>query len=240
MSFDEMYDELVHAEFLSDAVHDPARRGAHGPIRATFAASRLRSIMVITSGGLLFAGLGAFLGGLGGEFAVSPAGAHALTSSQRIEPLSAAPASSASHVAAPPAPSASPAGSGPVTSAPFGQVSDSTTSASGIASSSGGNGVSAPVPSTATGGGTTSGSSGGTGGSSGGSGGTTPVTTSPAPTSPVTQIVSGTGLSGVTSGLTQTITGVVGSTTVPGTDLSTVTDPLTGVVTSVTSGLLGG
>ena len=40
--------------------------------------------------------------------------------------------------------------------------------------------------------------------------------------------------------ITQTVSGVTGSVSVPGTDLSPVTDPLTGTVTGLTSGLLGG
>jgi hypothetical protein len=83
MSFDEMYDELVHAEFLAGAVNAPPRRGAHAALKATMSASRLRSIILVTSGGLAFAALGSFLGGLGGEFAVTPAGAHALTTTER-------------------------------------------------------------------------------------------------------------------------------------------------------------
>ncbi len=80
MSFDEMYDETVHAEFLSGAVDDPAH-GADAAARAIFGTPRRRSIAVIASGGLAFAALGAFLGGLGSDVAVSPAAAHPLTTS---------------------------------------------------------------------------------------------------------------------------------------------------------------
>jgi hypothetical protein len=254
MSFDEMYDELVHAEFLADAVNRAPRRGAHGPIRATFTATRLRSIALITSGGLAFAALGAFLGGLGGEFAVSPAAAHALTSSQRTMALSPNPGGAAFHAAAT-ALSAAPGGSGPITAATGNGASGQSTSALGLPSSTGGTSPAAPVSSitsgasgSSTGGGSTGGSSSGgstggssTGGSSSGStGGGSTGSTSTDPTSTVTQIVSSTGLSGVTTDLSQTLNGVVGSVAVPGTDLSTVTDPLTGVVSGVTSGLLGG
>jgi hypothetical protein len=255
MSFDEMYDELVHAEFLDGALNVPPRRGAHAAIKATMSASRLRSIALITSGGLAFAALGAFLGGLGGGFSVTPAGAHALTSSQRNMALSAAPGAAA-FAAGKAAPSAAPGGSGPLAAAASGVgASGRSTSAPAISSSTGGSSLSAPVSavtSAGSNGGTTGGSSTGgssTGGSSsggsstggtGGTGGTTTGPTTPAPTSPVTGIVSGVGLSGVSTDLTQTLNGVVGSVTAPGTDLSPVTNPLTGVVSGVTSGLLGG
>jgi hypothetical protein len=250
MSFDEMYDELVHAEFLDGALNVPPRRGAHAAIKATMSASRLRSIALITSGGLAFAALGAFLGGLGGGFSVTPAGAHALTSSQRNMALSAAPGAAA-FAAGKAAPSAAPGGSGPLAAAASGVgASGRSTSAPAISSSTGGSSASAPVSavtSAGSNGGTTGGSSTGgssSGGSStggtGGTGGTTTGPTTPAPTSPVTGIVSGVGLSGVSTDLTQTLNGVVGSVTAPGTDLSPVTNPLTGVVSGVTSGLLGG
>jgi hypothetical protein len=245
MSVDEMYDELVHAEFLAGAVNTPPRRGAHAAIKATMSSSRLRSIALVTSGGLAFAAIGAFLGGLGGEFAVTPAGAHALTTTQKNMALSAAPAAAFSAAAAQ---SAALHGLGPATAtAGNDRGAGGSASAPFTPSSTGTSTTAAPVSSTSststggssTGGSGTSGS--GTGGSSsGGSGGTTTGSTPPAPTSPVTQIVGQAGLSGVTTDLTQTLSGVVGSVSAPGTGLSTVTNPLTGVVNGVTSGLLGG
>ena len=86
MSFDEMYDETVHAEFLSGAVNDTPRHGADAAARAIFGTPRRRSIAVIASGGLAFAALGAFLGGLGSDVAVSPAAAHPLTTSHLSVP----------------------------------------------------------------------------------------------------------------------------------------------------------
>jgi hypothetical protein len=86
MSFEEMYDETVHAVFLSGAVNDTPRHGADAAARAIFGTPRLRSIAVIASGGLAFAALGAFLGGLGSDVAVSPAAAHPLTTSHRSVP----------------------------------------------------------------------------------------------------------------------------------------------------------
>jgi hypothetical protein len=86
MSFEEMYDETVHAEFLSGAVNGTPRHGADAAARAIFGTPRRRSIAVIASGGLAFAALGAFLGGLGSDVAVSPAAAHPLTTSQRSVP----------------------------------------------------------------------------------------------------------------------------------------------------------
>jgi hypothetical protein len=139
MSFDEMYDQPVHAEFLSGAVNGPLRRGADAAGRAIFGTPRLRSIAVIASGGLAFAALGAFLGGLGSDVAVSPAAAHPLTTSH----LSAPRGSAAFGPANPPfragtlAQAVVPAGSGAVTpstsndSSPVGAASAPVTTVGG-------------------------------------------------------------------------------------------------------------
>src|ERR1700722_10130809 len=74
MSFDELYDEMVHDEFRPAAKAATSRRGAH----AAPPPSRTRTITMIATGGVACAVVGALLGGLGGEFGVSPATAHAI------------------------------------------------------------------------------------------------------------------------------------------------------------------
>jgi hypothetical protein len=223
MSFDEMYDELVHAEFLPNAVHDPPHRGADAAARAIFGTSRFRSIALITSGGLAFAALGAFLGGLGSNFAVSPASAHPLTTSHRSVPLvAAAPGPvNRSFRAGTPAPAVVPVGSGAVTpsttndNSPVGAASAPVTTRAG---DSGG----APRPASVTGG--------------------TTIPTVPLPIGappPVTQIVSQLGLSSAVAGLGQTVTGIASSVPAPSSGLAAVTTPLTGVVNDLTSSLAG-
>jgi hypothetical protein len=224
MSFDEMYDELLHAEFLPDAVHDPAHQGADAAAGAIFGTSRFRSIALITSGGLAFAALGAFLGGLGSNFAVSPAAAHPLTTSHRSVPLAAASAPvNRSFRAGTLAPTVVPAGSGAVTpsttndNSPVGAASAPVTT---IVGDRGG----APRPASVTGG--------------------IPIPTVPLPIAappPVTQL----GLSGAVAGLGQTVTGIASSVPgpssvpAPSSGLAAVTTPLTGVVNDVTSSLAG-
>jgi hypothetical protein len=211
MSFDEMYDELVHAEFLSGAVNDPPRRrGAHAPLKATFAASRLRSIALVASGGLACAAAGAFLGGLGGEFAVTPAAAHALTNSHRSVSLAAA-ANSAFHLGNTAA-LAAPFRSAPVPGSVGNNAVQSGAPASGSTVGDGvpGGASSVQVP-------TTSGSTT-TSTTTPGGGGTTPTT----PTSPVTPVVTDVtdGLSGETTNLNQALNGIVNSLSTSGTGLS--------------------
>jgi hypothetical protein len=215
MSFDEMYDETVHAEFLSGAVNDTPRHGADAAARAIFGTPRRRSIAVIASGGLAFAALGAFLGGLGSDVAVSPAAAHPLTTS---------------HVSFPPGSALGPANPPfrastllqavvPATSndgPPVGAASAPLTTVGG--GSSGG----APLPSPVTDGPT--------------------IPAMPLPTAapaPAPQIVSQLGLSSAVAGLGQTVTGIANSVPAPNSGLAAVTTPLTGVVTNLTSSLTG-
>jgi hypothetical protein len=97
-SFDEMYDHMLHEEFAPDRPEaKPERRAG---------LARYRSAALVAAGGLACATVGALLGGLGGYFTLSPAGAHAVTSSSRDLPLSSA-VDSASH--APGVASAAPA-----------------------------------------------------------------------------------------------------------------------------------
>ncbi len=110
MSFDEMHDERRMAESSSAGTHaadapihveldapaeahtDPtavedAPAGAEGP--TGFA--RYRNATLVGAGGLAFAAVGAFLGGLGGYVAVNPVAAHNLASStSRDQSLAAA------------------------------------------------------------------------------------------------------------------------------------------------------
>jgi len=222
MSFEEMYDETVHAEFLSGAVNDTPRHGADAAARAIFGTPRLRSIAVIASGGLAFATLGAFLGGLGSDVAVSPAAAHPLTTSHRSVP----PGSAAIGPTNPPfragtwAQALVPGGSGAVTPSttndglPVGAASAPVSTVGGAASGG------APLPPPVT------------------DGATTPAVPLPiAAPPPVTQIVSQLGLSGAVAGLGQTVTGIASSIPAPNSGLAAVTTPLTGVVTNLTSRL---
>jgi hypothetical protein len=225
MSSDEMYDETaVHAGFLSGAVNGTPRHGVDAAARAVFGPNRLRSIAVIASGGLAFAALGAFLGGLGSEVAVSPAAAHPLTSSH----LNVPPGSAALVPANPPfragtwPQAAVPAGSGaatPSTSNDGSPVAAASASASAT-SVSGGPSDGGPLLHPVT------------------DGATIPAVPLPiAAPQPVTQIVSQLGLSGAVAGLGQTVTGIASSIPAPNSGLATVTTPLTGVVTNLTSSL---
>jgi hypothetical protein len=96
MSFDEMYDEMLHDEFSSSGRHQAVAAVAE-PEVAVLAAStsrgrhaaaeearaerprgfqRYRTAGLVGAGGLACAAAGAFLGGLGGYFTISPAAAH--------------------------------------------------------------------------------------------------------------------------------------------------------------------
>ncbi len=94
MSFDEMYDEMLHDEFRSRGVSrgkhaapETAGEGHEGPRGI----SRYRSAAMVGAGGLACAAVGAFLGGLGGYFTVNPAAAHSVASSSTTDqPLAAA------------------------------------------------------------------------------------------------------------------------------------------------------
>ena len=219
MSFDEMYDQPVHAEFLSGAVDDPPH-GTDAAARTIFGTPRLRSIAVITSGGLAFAALGAFMGGLGSDVAVSPAAAHSLTTSHESVPLG----------SASPGPTNPPFRFGTLALGPVG--SDAVTPPT----TNDGSPVGAAwAPVTTVGGGASRGGplpAGVVGGI------TTPAVPLPiAAPPPVTQIVSQLGLSGAVAGLGQTVTGIASSVPAPNSGLAAVTTPLTGVVTNVTSSL---
>jgi hypothetical protein len=222
MSFEEMYDETVHAEFLSGAVNDTPSQGANAAARAIFGTPGLRSIAVIASGGLAFAALGAFLGGLGSDVAVSTAAANPLTTSHRNVP----PGSAAFGPANPPfragtlAQAVVAAGSGAVTpstsndGSPVGAASAPVTTAGGWSIG----GVPPPPPVT--------------------DGPTIPAAPLPiAAPAPVSQIVSQLGLSGAVAGLGQTVTGIASSIPAPNSGLAAVTAPLTGVVSNLTSSL---
>ena len=98
MSFDETYDEMLHDEFSSRGKHQAkaaaaepeptggASRGRHAAAEEaetqTGAAERPRGLQryrtagLVGAGGLACAAAGAFLGGLGGYFTISPAAAH--------------------------------------------------------------------------------------------------------------------------------------------------------------------
>ncbi len=102
MSFDEMYDEMLHDEFSSRGKHqaktaaveaEPApvqstSRGRHAAAEEAGTDSverprgfqRYRTAALVGAGGMACAAAGAFLGGLGGYFTISPAAAHAVAS----------------------------------------------------------------------------------------------------------------------------------------------------------------
>lgn len=100
MSFDEMYDEMLHDEFSSSGKHQ-AQAGAVEPVESTsrgrHAAAdgaerprgfqRYRTAALVGAGGLACAAAGAFLGGLGGYFSISPAAAHQVGASTITQDL---------------------------------------------------------------------------------------------------------------------------------------------------------
>jgi|GEM_PF-2540937 hypothetical protein len=222
MSSDEMYDETVHAEFLPGAVDGPPRHGADAAARAIFGTPRLRSIAVIASGGLAFAALGAFLGGLGSDVAVSPAAAHPLTTSH----LSLPPGNGAPGPANPPfragtlAQALLPAGSGALTPSTSNDSSPAGAASAPVTTVGGGSSGGGPLPPGVIDGATIP---------------AVPLQIAAPP--PVAQIVSQLGLSGAVAGLGQTVTGIASSVPAPNSGLAAVTTPLTGVVTNLTSGL---
>jgi hypothetical protein len=223
MSFDEMYDETVHAEFLSGAVNDTPRHGADAAARAIFGTPRRRSIAVIASGGLAFAALGAFLGGLGSDVAVSPAAAHPLTTSHlSVPPGSALGPANPPFRASTLLQAVVPAGSGAVTPSTSNDGSPVGAASAPVTSVGGGSSGGAPLPSPVTDGPT--------------------IPAMPLPTdapAPAPQIVSQLGLSSAVAGLGQTVTGIASSIPAPNSGLAAVTTPLTGVVTNLTSSLTG-
>jgi hypothetical protein len=95
MSFDEMYDEMLHDEFSARGKHqaqaaaaepelsESTSRGRHAAADEPAAErprgfQRYRTAGLVGAGGLACAAAGAFLGGLGGYFTIAPAAAHAL------------------------------------------------------------------------------------------------------------------------------------------------------------------
>jgi len=89
MSFDEMYDDMLHDEFRSQgaprgkhAAPETAVVGGEGPRGL----ARYRNAAMVGAGGLACAAVGAFLGGLGGYFTVNPAAAHSVASSSSGAP----------------------------------------------------------------------------------------------------------------------------------------------------------
>ncbi|HEX3795571.1 MAG TPA: hypothetical protein VHV57_13845 [Acidimicrobiales bacterium] len=101
MSFDEAYANMVHDEFRAAPGNGVSGGAAHAAPSEAVQATRTRTIALVASGGIACAVVGALLGGLGGEFGISPASAHALNSSSETVPLSSvANAAFVSHAAA--------------------------------------------------------------------------------------------------------------------------------------------
>jgi hypothetical protein len=98
MSFDQMYDEMLHDEFSSCGKHqakaaavaaepelaEGTSRGRHAaaeePVARPRGFQRYRTAALVGAGGMACAAAGAFLGGLGGYFTISPAAAHSVAS----------------------------------------------------------------------------------------------------------------------------------------------------------------
>jgi hypothetical protein len=120
MSFDEMYDEVLHDEFSSAGKHQAKAAPivavpAEAVARARHAAvvepaveaderprgfQRYRTAALVGAGGMACAAAGAFLGGLGGYFTISPAAAHPVASPTITQDLPLAQAvNNAAHVA---------------------------------------------------------------------------------------------------------------------------------------------
>ncbi|HEX4160911.1 MAG TPA: hypothetical protein VHZ05_00340 [Acidimicrobiales bacterium] len=95
MSFDEIYDEMLHDEFSARGKHqamavvaepepvESTSRGRHAAAEEPAPErprgfQRYRTAGLVGAGGLACAAAGAFLGGLGGYFTIAPAAAHAL------------------------------------------------------------------------------------------------------------------------------------------------------------------
>jgi hypothetical protein len=234
MSFDELYDDILHDEFRSAPIGGEAAHGMHAARHALGSPSRSRTVALVASGGLACAVVGAFLGGLGGEFGVSPASAHALNSSSDFVPLSSlADAAFHSHSAASPAAVA--AAKNEVISTLSGNtVTTLPTTLGGVVK-----GITAADPASPVL--DTSNSPGGisdavnTTGTQSGSG--SPVTD----TNPVDGVVSdlSIGLNGVLSNLTAALSGIVSLPNDPTAGLTGVVEPLSGVLTSLSSTLVG-
>jgi hypothetical protein len=142
MSFDEMYDEMLHDEFSSRAKHqakvavvaaepelvENTSRGRHAaaeePAARPRGFQRYRTAALVGAGGMACAAAGAFLGGLGGYFTISPAAAHSVASPTITQDLPLAQAvSSAVHSSS----SSGAKGTAAVTAADFSKVTGSLT-----------------------------------------------------------------------------------------------------------------
>jgi hypothetical protein len=278
MSFDEMYDEMLQGEFNSHGKHaakaaveaTPApvvseARGKHAVLEASTVDDaetgevaevaerprgfqRYRTAALVGAGGMACAAAGAFLGGLGGYFTISPAAAHPLASPTVTQDLPLAQAvSNATHSAS----SGSAKGTSAVAAADFSKPSGSLTqgiapfatlTSEPLANLPVVSLPTQPGTSSVTGsdgtdnGGTGTGSTGGTG-DNGGSGGTT--------TGGLTGCASGTsdlGLTCILDSLTSALSnlGSLGSLSGGGDPTNVLTNlmpSLSGVVTDVTGTL---
>jgi hypothetical protein len=270
MSFDEMYDEMLHGEFSSQGKHAAKApvetapvvtdvRGKHAVAEASAVDAaetgevaevaerprgfqRYRTAALVGAGGLTCAAAGAFLGGLGGYFTISPAAAHPLASPTVTQDLPLAQAvSNAGHSSS----AGSAKGTSAVAAADFSKASGSLTQ--GIAPFATLTSeplanlpvVSLPTqPSTSSVTGTdgtdNGGTTGGTGGDNGGGGGTT--------TGGTTGCASGTndlGLTCILDSLTSALSnlGSLSGGGDPANLLTNLVPSLSGVVTDVTGTL---
>ena len=138
MSFDEMYDEMLHGEFSAGEGDEATAATAAGQRRGRHAAAsqpvsdyerpvgilqRYRTAGLVGAGGLACAAAGAFLGGLGGYFTVAPAAAHPVASSSSIKDLPVAQA--ADHAATSNAAASASHGASAVDAISFSKVSGS-------------------------------------------------------------------------------------------------------------------
>jgi hypothetical protein len=104
MSFDEIYDEMLHDEFSARGRHQATAvvaepelaastsRGRHAAAEEPATErprgfQRYRTAGLVGAGGLACAAAGAFLGGLGGYFTIAPAAAHAVAASTVTQDL---------------------------------------------------------------------------------------------------------------------------------------------------------
>jgi hypothetical protein len=226
MSFDEMYDEMLHDEFRGGSAPKVSKRAS--------GLARYRTAALVSAGGLAAATAGAFLGGLGGYFTVSPASGSPLTSTSTEVPLAAAAQAAAVQAAsvAPAAAKAAAGASGTVTSvtndAPGGAVATFAAAAgpllNGVApitapSSSTDNGAGDGTTAPVTSGTTTSGNQGGSGLGQAG------------------QILS-LSLNEILGNLTAAINDIVTLPQNPTGSLTGLITPLTGVLTDVTGTLM--
>jgi hypothetical protein len=246
MSFDEMYDEMLHGEFSSRGKHQAkavaaepeltqsASRGRHAAAEEPATErprglQRYRTAGLVGAGGLACAAAGAFLGGLGGYFTISPAAAHgvAVPTITRDLPLAQA-INQASH-------SSSGKGTSAVMAAEFSKVSGSLTKGiapfASLTSEPFGN---FPVNGLPGLGGTGGGGNGTVGGNGGN--GTVPPPPPPPTVTGCTSGSSGLDLNCIVSGLTGVLTNL-SVLTGGGTPVGTLVPTLDGVVTDLTSTL---